>query len=525
MRTASTRCLSIVLFALLCALAGGGVAAAAAARASRGPVDAATLAERQLLEARAALASRDLATASARAQASYRTQPSPDALFVLGQVALAEGRVLPAQDFMARYLADPDLEVGSDDANVRAAQRVLDAERPPAASLNILGDRGALVSVDGRLLAALPLPRPLLLSPNEHRIEIELGGQRLSDQVRLSVGRLAELRIDVNSRALLLSILPGVVVLDSYAGLDSAEQRRALLAIETALLGLRLSPLSRDVVFAVIGEPAPGECGDPSRCARELAARCEADYVLMVQVVREPGGPRVSLDLFDASLSEPAGHSQQSCRECTLEALLKQVKESFPSFYNSVAARPRAQIEVRSEPSDVELRLDEQSLGRTPFRGVVFAGRRDLVLRQPDYEELRRSVQLKEGENAPLSYPLTLLPEPPPAPLIPLAPVIERPQPERKGRPAWRIALGLSSLGVGALLLGFGGSAAYFDRSCVSGDPANCPQLLDTRAPAIGLSVSGGALAIAGLTLLALPGPRTAGGVARQAAASAGPHP
>jgi hypothetical protein len=326
----------------------------------------------------------------------------------------------------------------------------------------------------------------------------------------------------VNSRALLLSILPGVVVLDSYAGLDSAEQRRALLAIEAALLGLRLSPLSRDVVFAVIGEPAPGECGDPSRCARELAARCEADYVLMAHVVREPGGPRVSLELFDVSMSEPAGRSQQSCRECTLEALLKQVKEALPSFYKSIAARPRAQIEVRSEPSDVELHLDEQALGRTPFRGVVFAGRRDLILRQPDYEELRRSVQLKEGENAPLSYPLALLPEPPPAPLVP---VIERPPPERKPRPAWRVALGLSSLGAGALLLGFGGSAAYFDRSCVSSDPGNCQQLLDTRAPAIGLLVSGGVLAVAGLTLVAVPGPWAAKFARSQAPARAAARP
>lgn len=500
MRSAGMYWLSLLLSALLC---GGALRQAqAAGRSARTPVDAATLAQRQLEEARAALSGRDITTASSRAQASYRTQPSPDALFVLGQVALAEGRVLAAQDFMARYLADPDLETGGEDASSREAQRILDGERPPAASLNILGDRGAMVSVDGRLLGALPLPRPLLLSPSEHRIEIELGGQRLSDQVRLSVGRLAELRIDVNSRALLLSILPGVVVLDSYAGLDSAEQRRVLLAIESALLGLRLSPLSREVAFAVIGEPAPGDCGEPTRCARDLALRCEADYVLTAQIAREPGGPRVSLELFDAGLSEPAGRSEQSCRDCSLEALLKQVKETVPSFYKTASTRPRAQIEVHSEPGDVELRLDDQALGRTPFRGAVFAGRRELLLRQPDYSELRRSVQLQEGDNPPLRYPLSLLPEPPPAPLIAVRQELRL---VRQSRPTWRIALGLSSLGAGAVLLGFGASAAYFDRSCVSGEPTNCQQVLDTRAPAIGLLVTGGVLAIGGAVLTAVP--------------------
>lgn len=521
MRTVVARWLSLQF--LLCGLLCGGGGLQAAGKGARPVVDAAGQAHQLLDEARAALAARDVTTASLRAQASYRSQPSPDALFVLGQVALAEGRLLAAQDFMARYLADPDLEVSSDDPAAREAQRVLDGERPPAASLNILGDRGALVLVDGRLLGALPLPRPLLLSPSEHRIEIELGGRRLTDQVRLSVGRLAELRIDVSSRALLLSILPGVVVLDSYAGLEPAAQRRILLSVEAALLGLRLSPLSRDVVFTVVGEPAPGECGEPSQCARELAQRCEADYVLMVQVRRELAGPRVVLDLFDSALAEPAGHSDQSCSDCNLDALLKQVKVSVPSFYKAATARPRAQIEVHSEPSASELRLDQLNLGRTPFRGVVFAGRRELRLRQPDYEELSQGLLLNEGENPPLRYSLSLLPEPPPAPLAQVAP----PQPQPGGRwprPAWRLATGLAGLGVGALLLGFGASAAYFDRRCVTGDAANCQQFLDTRAPAIGLLVSGGVLTVAGLALSLAPGARRSpGGQAPSRTATAPP--
>ena len=41
------------------------------------------------------------------------------------------------------------------------AQRIVERARPPAAQLTVTGDRGALVSVDDRLVGALPLVRPL----------------------------------------------------------------------------------------------------------------------------------------------------------------------------------------------------------------------------------------------------------------------------------------------------------------------------------------------------------------------------
>src|SRR5689334_21174433 len=37
----------------------------------------------------------------------YQVRADPTLLFKLGQVALAEGRMLDAQDFMRRFLADP----------------------------------------------------------------------------------------------------------------------------------------------------------------------------------------------------------------------------------------------------------------------------------------------------------------------------------------------------------------------------------------------------------------------------------
>ena len=205
-------------------------------------------------------------------------------------------------------------------------------------SLNILGITGPGAGrwpSRGRAASAATL----LLSPSEHRIEIELGGRRLTDQVRLSVGRLAELRIDVNSRALLLSILRG----GGARRLCRAGTGRAatvLLSVEAALLGLRLSPLSRDVVFTVVGEPAPGRVRRAVALCPRASAALRTDYVLMVQVRRELAGPRVVLDLFDAAMAEPAGHGEQSCGDCNLDALLKQVKVTVPSFYKAATARP-----------------------------------------------------------------------------------------------------------------------------------------------------------------------------------------
>jgi len=173
-------------------------------------------AQKSLQAARAALLAHDSAEAYRRAAEAFRLVPSPEALLTLGRVALAEKRLLDAQDLLRRYLADPNLESAPNSPDQEEAQRIADSVRPSSSKLNILGDRGTLVTVDGRLVGALPLSRPLLISTREHKVELQRGSGRLEEQVRVPAGRLGELRFDVRTRALLSNVLPGVIVFDEY---------------------------------------------------------------------------------------------------------------------------------------------------------------------------------------------------------------------------------------------------------------------------------------------------------------------
>ena len=61
-----------------------------------------------------ALATRDFAAAYRALSEAYRLVPVPDTLFQLGVVAWGEGRSVPAQDMLRRYLADPGAATSGD---------------------------------------------------------------------------------------------------------------------------------------------------------------------------------------------------------------------------------------------------------------------------------------------------------------------------------------------------------------------------------------------------------------------------
>ncbi|HNN92024.1 MAG TPA: hypothetical protein PKI03_07140, partial [Pseudomonadota bacterium] len=130
----------------------------------------------------AALQANDPGAAGRALSQAYAASPSPQGLFLLGRLAQAEGRTLDAHDLMRRFLADPDLDRDSDSAtsppagaatappspapatpnpapstppgpapaatgvaaDIKEAERILALPRPPAGTLNILGERGTL---------------------------------------------------------------------------------------------------------------------------------------------------------------------------------------------------------------------------------------------------------------------------------------------------------------------------------------------------------------------------------------------
>lgn len=474
--------------------------------------DDATIAQAQqtVAEARTALTAGNAAGAYRLATVSYRLVPSPEALFLLARVARVEGRLLDAQDLMRRYLADPNLEAASDSPEQQEAQRLVEQEHPLSSQLTILGDRGTLVSIDGRLVGMLPLARPLLLSNQEHKVELERRERRLEDQVRVPVGRVGELRLDLTTRALLLRVLPGVLLLDDYRGLSGPERRRMELLVEQAVEGERLSLLPHELALELAGEPPPGPCADEGRCQMNLASKVEADYVLRARAERQGGGWQLAMDLFDVTVSGVAAHSDRDCPGCTAEQAAKELAGLFPPLFSKATGRARGRLEVRSDPPGATVFIDGEDVGPTPFAAVVWAGAHELIVRKRDLAPEQRQIRVGDGATTDLA--LTLQPPPEPSPKVTAPPPPPPPATvSRRGpRPLWRIVVGSIGLGAAALMLGFGASALYYDGQCSVPFPQGgvCRQFYQTQRIGINLTVAAALVGGASAGLIAWPGPR-----------------
>lgn len=464
-------------------------------------------AAQSLGDARAALKAGDLAGAQRLAALAFRQAQAPDALFVLGQVAVAEHRLVDAQDLVRRYLADPNLDASSDGAEpaaeVKEAQRILEQPRPAAGQLSILGDRGALVSIDDRVVGTLPLVRPLLVTPGDHRVVLERGSARLEDQVRITVGRLGELRCNFASKALVLTLLPAVLWVSDAGQLSPAEQTQLGQTVEASLQQQRVSPIGAHDA-ASCGEPVPG-CGDAGRCQLQSAQRCEADYVLRTQVRRTEAPPassrlHVELELVDVAVGETAAREVSDCTGCTVAQALAGLSAKLPALVERATGRARSRLEVVSEPAGATVRLDGRALGLTPYQGAVWAGSHQLSLKKEGFTELTQTVEASDGQAAQVTAALVAIaaPEPPPRSVQPVAP----------SRPLWRLLGGGIAIGAGAVLVGFGISALAVNGNCTDQPFTHnsaCADIYSTAATGGALVGVGGALLVGGAVLIALP--------------------
>lgn len=484
-------------------------------------------ADRLLREGMAALQASRFADASRLLGAAYAAAPSPQGLYQLGLLALAEKRDLDAHDLMRRFLADPDLDresegasasgsasgsvsgsaSGSAAAELKEAERVLGLPRPPAGTLNILGERGTRVFVDGRLVGVLPLSLPLLLSPVEHKLALELGQKRVEDQVQIPAGRLGELRSDVSSRALLLSTLPGVLFVADFHNVPPELRARLQQAVEKALLSRRLSPLGSDLAIALLPAAARklADCVQDISCQVDLAKQVEAEAVLHVKTEIEKGALRLQVALIDIVVSEPAASDELRIENFAPEQAGAGLLGLVSRVYEKGSGRPRAELVLTCDPDRAELQIDGKVVTPCSHKRAVFAGEHHIVVRLPGYQTDDQRLQLRDAEQRSLTVRL-LEPEPAPAPLLPPPPHI----PKRQPRPAWRLALGGVALAGGLVSAGFGAAMISIDGQCVrppDSDGGACERQYVTRAPGgvtLGLGLG---VAIAGAVLIGLPGP------------------
>jgi hypothetical protein len=462
-----------------------------------------------------ALTEKRYAAAYEATVASHRAEPSARALYQLGMLEQAEGRVVQARDLLRRFLADP--QAAKEPAAALAEARRIAAEPlPPAGEVRLFGPRGALVFVDEKLAGALPLSLPLLCTAGSHKIALEEGSQRLVGKVVVRAGHVAEMRFKRETGAVLVTLLPAVLFLyDGPAGEAPARFEQAALA---SLQTEGHTVLRSEVALSLMQQPAL--CLRDPACVNEAAERGGATYVMRLRADAQGAGDAatwaLTATLAEPGIGEPGAEVARRCAPCSLEQAATEGGELLKQALSQGSARPRGTLVVRSIPSGAELREGGRRLGVTPFQSAAYAGRHTLELVRPGYEPETLSLTIPPGETAKAEPVLREVPGPEPAPaplLLPLVPPAAVPADAsaRLPRPRWRLAAGAAALALGVSIGAFGVSALATDGECVdevTRTGAACRRVYQTGTTGIALTLTGAALSVGGAVLLLLPGPR-----------------
>lgn len=485
--------------------------------AKRGKDDPASRAEALRAQGSAALAKKDWGAASDALVESYRLSPDGRTLYLLGQVAWNTGKTVAAQDLMRRFLAD---QASSEDAAARAeADKIVDQPRPASGEVLVVGERGSLVFVDDRVVGILPLPLPLLLVSGEHKVTLEVSGRRLEGPVRVLPGRTSELRFNLSSDAVVARVVPAVVWVPSWKGVPGEAQKLLGKTVEQSVAKQKLSVVSKGVALAQA--PRVSDCLEQLQCLEQLATMNEAGSTLTttVEATGDPvrGDWTLKLALIDTPTGDYAAVAEKRCDRCTIDQASTALGEATTALLQAGAARPKGTLEVLTDPPGADVLLTDRRLGQTPYVRTAFVGAYDVTLKLSGYALVRQHLEVEDGKKASARLTLTAegsAPVPPPPPPVavvkppppPVLPPPPPPAPERGPRPIWRIATGASLIGVGALLGAYGISGLAVDGNVV--DVAGSPMRLYSQAPGGAFLGVGLAVAVGGVVLLAVPGPR-----------------
>ena len=260
--------------------------------------------------------------------------------------------------------------------------------------------------------------------------------------------------------------------------------------------------------------PAPAVARTKGQRAEALKRQAfrhvaEADYALGVEKLEAAYAlvPHPTL-LFNIAVvyDQWPGHCEEAlaafdrffeaCPDC-------RTRPTGEKRYARVKARCQVRVDVRSDPTGAELRVDGTPAGRTPTQTTLLPGEHTLELSKPGYATERRVLTLRAGRDQALDVALRAT-----APRAPKAALTAEAPPGR-GPDPWMVA-SFSTAGAGAVLGGIF-SALTVDTlnreqdARRSGSP-DVPELQDEARARYAVAVAGWSVAavglVGGLTLL-----------------------
>jgi hypothetical protein len=445
-------------------------------------------------------------------QQAYVRAQLPEILFHLGRLAEQQREEVTAADLYRRYLAAlPD---GTHPELRSRLPELVARVRDKASELDVLSeDLGALLSLDGRVVGALPLAAPLIVATGPHRFQVVKGSQQFeTNLLSIPSGQHLQLQLAVASRYAVLTLSSGIALLIGPGDTSAVIKAQLEKVVSTVAPESSCFLIDREPTSAAVSRLAPGlreTCAQQLDCQEQLARLLDASFVLSLTLHPSAVAPtKLEGKLFDVGTGMLVGAAETANPAATSEELPKLAAKLVLELLNESVNRGRGTLQVTSEPAGARVVIAGRELGRTPFSREAFEGPLEVSLELEGYEPYKTAVSVGRAE--PTRIVATLQrsrPQEQASPPLVLTPIPPPPAPSH--RPRWRLIVGGATLGAGLLLGGFGISALAVSGQCI--DPAVMPaQLCDyafgTRGVGGGLLGAGLALTTGGVLLMAWPG-------------------
>jgi hypothetical protein len=256
----------------------------------------------------------------------------------------------------------------------------------------------------------------------------------------------------------------GVLAVGGNAG---ATERAAVTdAIEAALTAagwiLPEISLPKDVLDKMLGCKTPAQ---PWMCVPPAVSNQPIVRAMVVSVEPQRATSSLPMLAVTATVISPAKSAfvvlQRPCEQCTPDKLKQVATALVVQLLKDLASRAGdTAIEVVSSPTNAEVTLDGQKLGATDNTFTTFPGEHTLIIEKVGYEAEKRTIQVKDGQTAPVAVTL-----------------------HERGSPSKLLPIGLTAGGVALIA---GGIVIALDQQDGANDKFTHP-----RAIAVGVSVGG----------------------------------
>lgn len=319
---------------------------------------------------------------------SYRREPIPAVLGLLGQLAERQGQVAAAADLYRRFLEEDPSAAPSRQQQLRL---ISEAQRQTS-EVAVSGEPGAFLRVDGRLVGRIPLSRALLIAPGKHRISHESGGRIVHYSLDVAAGVPASLRFVPDSAHVAVETRPPTVIVlfdgQFRPAASNTHLARALWA------GLRQDGQAHDLSAERVSEGARPGCSSDDTCLVPLARRLGAHGVIALSTAAS-----IQVSYLDARLGATTERIDMNCAGCSPERAAQTMQTTVRELMGRIVNQAYGTLDIRANPVGTELKTNQT--GRSflsPAKVPVIAGPLSLTLRKADYLPVRASLSVSADE-------------------------------------------------------------------------------------------------------------------------------